>query len=149
MKHKKGKSSLYNVSILKLLKTKRNYWHYFNCCKKNGVVLSVSGEDELDIVLVCKSISSCTHTQAHTHTSYPQTGFSWVCSVRPGRWKWRSAEFDLFCGLHVPSNCLLLLLSDFLHFTEWLDNNLRTCLDLFSNRWTDQKWEREVPIEKK
>lgn len=75
MKHKKGISSLYNVSILKLLQTKQKrikkmtLFSATTTTKKDGVVLSVSGEDELDIVLVCKSISSCTHASTHKHFS--------------------------------------------------------------------------------
>lgn len=113
MKHKKGKSSLYNVSILKLLKTKKKMMLFYRLQKKkDGVVLSVSGEDELDIVLVCKSISSCTHTRKHTHISVQS-----VQSV-PGDESEGASEFYLFCGFRFPSTCLLLLLSDFLHFTE-------------------------------
>lgn len=68
------------------------------------------------------------HTHKHTHISYPQTGLS-VCSVRSGRWSEGVMKMDLFCGVCFPSACLFLL-SDSLHFTEWLYNTLRTCLDL-------------------
>lgn len=60
----KGKSSLYNVSILKLLKNKKEndtLSIIFVAKKKDGVVLSVSGEDDLDIVL-------CVKASVHAHT---------------------------------------------------------------------------------
>lgn len=63
----KGKSSLYNVSILKLLENKKenDTLSIIFVAKekkiKDGVVLSVSGEDDLDIVL-------CVKASVHAHT---------------------------------------------------------------------------------
>lgn len=66
---KKGKSSLYNVSILKLLKNKKRKWHfvYYICSKKKRWRSPFCFRGRwLGHCLVCKSISSCTHISTHT-----------------------------------------------------------------------------------
>ena len=94
----KGKSSLYNVSILK---TEDDTWWRWGRRKKkkDGIVLFFCFRTWWTGHCVCKSIRVHAHTQAYTH--YPQTGSS-VCSVRSGEMKWKSAEFDLFCLSATP-----------------------------------------------
>lgn len=156
MKHKKGISSLYNVSILKLLQTKqkrRKKMTLFSATttttKKDGVVLSVSGEDELDIVLVCKSISSCTHASTHKHfSSADWILFSLFSPSREmkvkERWIWLVLWFPL--SLNLPT-CSTQWFPTFHRMTCQHPENLLGLIFHFSNRWTDQQWEWEVPTE--
>lgn len=143
----KGKSSLYNVSVLK---TEDDTWWRWGGKKKekDGIVLFfVSGSDELDVV--CVKASEFMHTRKHTHIIHrldPQS----VQSV-PGRWSERALNLTCFvCLLPLNLPTSTQWFPTFHRMTWQHPENLLGLVFHFCKRWTDQNREsKRFQIEKK
>lgn len=135
----KGKGSLYNVSILK---KENDTWKWQKKKKKkDGIVLFVSGEDELDIVL-CVKASEFMHTRKHTHTFLIHGLDSQSAQSVPGdEGKERWNLLVLWCPLSLNLPTSIQWFPMFHRMTRQHPENSLGLVFHFCNRRTDQSSE--------